>query len=65
MSETNEWVRVPEHPGYRVKTIKRGECTIQILRPDLDEREQKEREARAKRVAERILKDYYIRKEAK
>ena len=60
---TNEWVTSPEHPGYRVKTIKKGNCTIQVLRPELDAKERTKREARAKAVAERVLRDYYKRKE--
>ena len=63
MTTPTEWVASPEHPGYRVKVIKRGSCTIQILRPELDEKEQAKREAHVKAVAERTLRDYYIRKE--
>jgi hypothetical protein len=63
MSTTNEWVTSPEHPGYRIKTIKHGNCTIQVLRPELDAKERVKRENHAKTVAERVLKDYYNRKE--
>lgn len=31
-------------PEYRTKTIKRGNCTIKIHRPILDEKEQSRRE---------------------
>ena len=31
-------------PEYRTKTIKRGNCTIKIHRPILDEKEQRKRE---------------------
>lgn len=65
MTTPTEWAESPEHPGYRVKTIQHGACTIQILRPILDEKEQAKREAHAKTVAERVLRDYYIRKERK
>ena len=63
MESTNEWVESPEHPGYRVKTIKKGACTIHIFRPILDDKERVKREAHTKAVAERVLMDYYKRKE--
>ena len=63
MESTNEWVDSPDHPGYREKVIKKGACTIRILRPILDEKEQAKREAHVKAVAERVLMDYYKRKE--
>lgn len=63
MTTPNEWAISPDHPGYRVKVIKHGDCTIEILRPELDEKEQAKREAHLKAVAERVLRDYYKRKE--
>ena len=63
MTTPTEWATSPEHPGYRIKTVKHGSCTIQILRPELDAKEQAKREAHTKAVAERVLRDYYIRKE--
>lgn len=63
MNATEEWVESTEHPGYRVKVIKHGCGTIQILRPQLDAKEQAKREAHAKTVAERTLSSYYRRKE--
>lgn len=63
MDATNGWVKSPEHPGYRIKTIQNGACTIHILRPELDERERTKRETHVKAVAERVLTDYYKRKE--
>lgn len=63
MNTTTEWVDSPEHPGYKVKTIKHGNCTIEILRPVLDERERKKRENHVKAVAEKVLFNYYKRKE--
>ena len=65
MNTPAEWADSPEHPGYKVKVIQRGNCTIQILRPELDAKERAKREASAKAVAERVLRDYYIRKETK
>ena len=63
MTTPNNWAESPEHPGYRVKTIQKGSCTIHILRPMLDEKEQAKREEHIKAVAERVLSDYYKRKE--
>ena len=63
MTTPTSWAESPEHPGYYVKTIEKGGCTIQILRPILDEKERAKREAHIKTVAEKVLSDYYIRKE--
>ena len=63
MTTPSEWAESPEHPGYRVKVIKCGNCTIQIMRPELKPEERAKREAHTKAVAERVLRDYYIRKE--
>lgn len=63
MNTTTEWVDSPEHPGYKTKVIKHGNCTIEIFRPDLDPRERAKREAYVKAVAESTLLNYYKRKE--
>lgn len=63
MTNTTEWATSPDHPGYRVKFIEKDGCTIQILRPEQSEEEQTKREAHTKAVAERVLRDYYNRKE--
>lgn len=63
MTTPTEWAPSPEHPGYRVKIIERGNCTIEILRPELSAEEQKKRETHVTRVAESVLRDYYKRKE--
>lgn len=59
----NAWTLSSEHPGYRCKTIQRGACTITILRPELSDEERKRREDHVRAVAERVLSNYYIRKE--
>ena len=51
------WAPSTEHPGYRCKTIQRGDCTICILRPELEPEERRKREAHTQAVAERVLKD--------
>lgn len=63
MTTSAVWVDSPEHSGYKTKVIKHGNCTIHIFRPDLDEKERTKRENHVKAVAERILSNYYIRKE--
>lgn len=63
MSTANTWTASTENPGYLCKVIQRGGCTIQILRPELKPEEQHRREAHTQAVAERVLRDYYIRKE--
>lgn len=63
MITEEEWTLSTEHPGYKVKVIKRGNATIEIYRPVLEERERKKREQQVQAVAERILSNYYIRKE--
>lgn len=40
---TSEW-RIDINPGYRTKTIKVGNATIEINRPILDAKEQARRE---------------------
>ena len=63
MESETEWVQSTEHPGYRVKVIKYGECTIQIFRPELTDAERAKIEAHVKAVAESTLFKYYKRKE--
>ena len=63
MTTPTEWAKSPDHPGYRVKSIERDNFTIQIFRPELDEKEQAKREAHLKAVAERTLSNYYKIKE--
>ena len=64
MDTTSEWVETPENPGYLVKVIQHGDCTIQILRPILDKTERTKREEYIKAVAGTTLANYYKRKEA-
>ena len=61
--DTENWTPSQDHPGYMAKTIKKGNCTIQILRPILTDTERTRVEAQIKTRAEKILRDYYIRKE--
>ena len=49
--------RVGHHDGYYTKTIKVGNCTIEINRPILTPEEQKRREDRALEVLSRLGKE--------
>ena len=57
------WKEAPDRPGYRVKTIRHGNATIEIYRPILSETEQKKRENFVRGVAEKTLASYYKRME--
>ena len=39
MEEVSEWTESLDHPGYKVKVFKHGNCTIQVFRPELDKAE--------------------------
>ena len=64
-STANAWEPSTVHPGYRCKTLQVGACTVQILRPEIEEGERQKREVHTQAVLERTLSDYYKRKEAK
>lgn len=55
---SKDWTTSPEHPGYKCKTITRGNFTVHIFRPILDRTESAKREDHLKNVAERALKNY-------
>lgn len=52
----SEWVE-GIHPGYRTKTIKVGNCTVEINRPILAPEEQARREARVIEAMKSFGKD--------
>ena len=58
----NNWTASTEHPGYRCKTITRGNFTVTVFRPNLDEEEQAKRERQLKVAAESALKNYIERR---
>lgn len=63
MQFSEEWRESIDYPGYMVKTIKHGSCTIEAYRPILSDEERKKREDHIATVAGRVLSNYYIRKE--
>ena len=58
MSDTDSWVVLPEHPGYRCKLIKRGNITIRVFRPILTDTERQRREHQIMSAVGRILSNY-------
>ena len=63
MNYTSQWAEAPEHPGYTEKIVKKGNCTIHILRPNLTEKERVQREAKIKTLAEAAVREYYRKEE--
>lgn len=61
--DPNVWKKDPAHPGYVVKTIREGNCNIQIYRPILSAVEQKKREAQVVAAASSALRSYYKQRE--
>lgn len=53
---TSEWM-TNVHEGYRTKTIKVGNCTIEINRPILTPEEQKRREGQVIEALKRFRKE--------
>ena len=53
---TLEW-RTDVHEGYRTKTVRVGNCTIEINRPILTPEEQKRREAQVIEALKRFGKE--------
>lgn len=58
MMETDNWVELPERPGYRCKLIERGNITIRVFRPILTDAERQKRERQIMSAVGRILRKY-------
>lgn len=58
MSDTDIWVELPEHPGYRCKLINRGNITIRVFRPILTDAGRKRREQQIMSAVGKILSNY-------
>lgn len=65
MSDTDCWVELPEHPGYRCKLIQRGNITIRVFRPILTETGRKRREQQIMSAVGRTLSKYNHSEETK
>lgn len=61
----SDWIPSQTCPGYREKTIQRGDATIIIRRPIVDEAEQAKREKHIRGALGCVLSDYIKRKESK
>jgi hypothetical protein len=61
----SDWTPSQTCPGYREKTIQRGDVTIIIRRPVLDEVEQVKREKHVQATLGSVLNDYINRKESR
>jgi hypothetical protein len=55
------WTPAADRPGYLVKTVERGPCTISIYRPATDEETQAKNEKKAKTALENALREHYRR----
>lgn len=58
MSDTDSWVVLPEHPGYRCKLIKHGNITIRVFRPIMTDAERLRREQQIMSSVGRVLRKY-------
>lgn len=58
MSDTENWVELPERPGYRCKIIQHGNVTIRVFRPILTDSERQKREREIMSSVGRILSKY-------
>lgn len=61
----SEWTLSTSRPGYREKTIQRGQSTIRILRPILDAAETAKRETQARTAMESAMRTYIHKSEVR
>ena len=55
-----EWKTTTDRPGYRCKTLQRGNATIVIYRPILSETEAAKAQEKARNVLEGVMRERYI-----
>ena len=60
---SEEWMLSEERPGYRVKTLRYKNCTINVYRPILTPDEAAKREAQVVRALESFMGNYFRKKE--
>lgn len=58
----DNWKPAPDRPGYRRKIIQRGQATIIIDRPILDEAATDKAHTQARTALEGALREHYSRK---
>lgn len=59
----SDWTMATDRPGYRVKVLQRGSCSISVYRPILSQAEQTKREQHVKDVMGHCLHGYLLKKE--
>lgn len=57
------WTTATDRPGYRCKTIQRGNASIVIYRPILERAEAAKAEKKACTALESVMRDYLHRRE--
>lgn len=55
-----EWKTATDRPGYRCKTLQRGNATIVIYRPILSEAEAGKAQEKARNALESVMREHYI-----
>ena len=57
-----EWTELTDRPGYRCKTVQRGNAKIIIFRPVQSESEAAKAEEKARTALESVMREHYIAK---
>lgn len=60
---SEEWTLSEERPGYRFKTLRYKNCTINVYRPILTPEEAAKREAQVVHALESFMGSYFRKKE--
>lgn len=55
-----KWKTATDRPGYRCKTLQRGNATIVIYRPILSEAEAAKAQEKARNALESVMREHYI-----
>ena len=55
-----EWKTATDRPGYRCKTLQRGNAIIVIYRPILSEAEVAKAHEKARNALESVMREHYI-----
>ena len=58
MSDTDDWIELPERPGYRCKIFTYGNVTVRTFRPILSDKDRQRREQQIMSSVARILRNY-------
>ena len=58
MSDTDDWIELPERPGYRCKIFTYGNVTVRTFRPILSDKDRQRREQQIMSAVGKILRNY-------